>query len=220
MFNRWFLLAGAIAFVIFLPNLIWEIRHHFPHLEMLANIKRNGRDVQMNPIVFLLWDVLMANPLAAPLWIAGLVSLIAGSLKRFRALGLTWIIAYIVLIAGARALLLSAAGVRDDHRRGRGRHRTADRQRRRGSSGRTRRWSFDRRRADRADRRSGPAAETRTSAIAVTHLKQPRFEHRKTTSMPQFFADRFGWPEMVATVARVYNSLPPDGAREDGDLRQ
>ncbi|HSP34538.1 MAG TPA: glycosyltransferase, partial [Thermoanaerobaculia bacterium] len=29
-------------------------------------------------------------------------------------------------------------------------------------------------------------------------------------SMPQFFADRFGWPEMAATVARAYWSLPPD----------
>src|SRR5262249_44045288 len=99
MFNRYFLLAGAIAFVIFLPNLIWEIGHHFPHIEQLRNIKRNGRDVQMNPIVFLLWDVLLANPLAAPLWIAGLVSLVAGSLKRYRVISLTWIIAYVVLVA-------------------------------------------------------------------------------------------------------------------------
>ena len=98
MFNRWFVLAGAIAFSIFLPNLIWEIRNHFPHIEQLQNIKRNGRDVQMNPIVFLLWDVLLANPLAAPLWIAGLVSLVAGSLKRYRAIGYAWIIAYVVLI--------------------------------------------------------------------------------------------------------------------------
>jgi hypothetical protein len=42
----------------------------------------------------------------------------------------------------------------------------------------------------------------------ITHLNQPHFEHRAATSMPQFFADRFGWPEMVATVARVYHSLP------------
>ena len=46
--------------------------------------------------------------------------------------------------------------------------------------------------------------------VAITHINQPRFEHRRTTSMPQFFADRFGWPELAATVARVYNSLPPE----------
>jgi hypothetical protein len=28
--------------------------------------------------------------------------------------------------------------------------------------------------------------------------------------LPQHFADEFGWPEMVETVASVYNSLPPE----------
>ena len=41
-------------------------------------------------------------------------------------------------------------------------------------------------------------------------IEQPRLENRATNAMPQFFADRFGWPEMVATVARVYNALPPE----------
>jgi len=40
-----------------------------------------------------------------------------------------------------------------------------------------------------------------------------------TNAMPQFFADRFGWPEMAAAVARAYYSLPPaDGQRRH--LRQ
>jgi hypothetical protein len=28
--------------------------------------------------------------------------------------------------------------------------------------------------------------------------------------MPQLFADQFGWPEMAAAVAGVFNSLPPE----------
>jgi hypothetical protein len=28
--------------------------------------------------------------------------------------------------------------------------------------------------------------------------------------LPQYFADEFGWKEMVEQVARVYNSLPPE----------
>jgi len=206
MFNRWFVLAGVIAFAIFLPNLVWEIRHHFPHLEQLANIRRNGRDVRMNPIVFLLWDTLLANPLAAPLWIAGLISLLRG---RFRALGLTWLVAYVVLIlAGGRfyyllpafAMLFAAGAV------------AAER------FTETRHWL----------RVAYPAAVVVTGALIaptavpvlppslyfryteITHIRQPRFEHRRTTSMPQFFADRFGWPEMVAATARAYWSLPPD----------
>ena len=28
--------------------------------------------------------------------------------------------------------------------------------------------------------------------------------------LPQLFGDQFGWEELVAEVARIYNSLPPD----------
>jgi hypothetical protein len=209
MFNRWFVLAGVITLVIFLPNLTWEIRHHFPHLEQLANIKRNGRDVQMNPITFLLFDVLLANPAAAPLWIAGLVSLLAGSLKRFRALGLVWVVVYAVLIAAngrfyyllpAFVILIAAGAIATE--------RITER----------RRWM----------RPAYSALVVLIGALIapitvpvlppnayfrfteITHINQPRFEHRKTNAMPQFFADRFGWPEMVATVAHAYYSLPPD----------
>ena len=45
MANRWFILGGLLAFAIFLPNLIWQIQHHFPHLKMLANIRRSGRNI-------------------------------------------------------------------------------------------------------------------------------------------------------------------------------
>ncbi len=209
MFNRWFVLAGVIAFTIFLPNLLWEIRNHFPHVEMLANIKRNGRDVQMNPLVFLLFDGLMASPVAAPVWIAGLVSLLFGAQKRFRVLGLTWLIAFAVLLAAngrfyylfpAFVMLIAAGAV------------TLER------ATEQRRWLGV---AYAALIAIGgaliapilvpvlpPAAYERYTQL--THLQQPRFEHRKTTSMPQLFADRFGWPEMVATVAHAWYSLPPD----------
>jgi hypothetical protein len=40
-----------------------------------------------------------------------------------------------------------------------------------------------------------------TRAIGIA---QPRLENRATSAMPQMFADRFGWPEMVEAVARVY----------------
>ena len=210
MFNRWFVLAGIIALATVLPNLMWEIGHHFPHLELLANIRKDARDVQANPIVFLLWDALLANPASAPLWIAGLVSLLAGALKRFRMIGLAWIVAYVVLIAvhGRFYYLLPAfppiiaAGAIATERM---------------------------MQAGRAWMRPAYAAAIivigaliAPSAVpllppqrylqwaALTHLGPPKFENRPTTSMPQFFADRFGWRQMVATVARAWYSLPPD----------
>jgi len=41
-------------------------------------------------------------------------------------------------------------------------------------------------------------------------LEQPRIENHQLGPLPQIFADQFGWDEMAATVARVYNSLPQD----------
>jgi hypothetical protein len=52
-----------------------------------------------------------------------------------------------------------------------------------------------------------------TEAIGIA---QPRLENRSTNAMPQMFADRFGWPEMVEAVAKVYNSLPPEEREKTG----
>ncbi|MGA3228665.1 MAG: hypothetical protein ABSD51_01845 [Candidatus Binatus sp.] len=37
-----------------------------------------------------------------------------------------------------------------------------------------------------------------------------RTDTRKTAELPQSYADMFGWPEMAATVAKVYNSISPN----------
>jgi 4-amino-4-deoxy-L-arabinose transferase-like glycosyltransferase len=41
----WNWVAGAIALAIFLPNIMWKIRHHFPTLEDLENVRREGKNV-------------------------------------------------------------------------------------------------------------------------------------------------------------------------------
>jgi len=45
---------------------------------------------------------------------------------------------------------------------------------------------------------------------ATMHLQQPRIENHKLGPLPQLFADQFGWEEMAATVASIYNGLPAD----------
>jgi hypothetical protein len=52
--------------------------------------------------------------------------------------------------------------------------------------------------------------ETFIRYAAALHDNQPRIETHKLGPLPQLFADQFGWEEMAATVARVYNGLPPD----------
>jgi hypothetical protein len=212
MANRWFLLAGALAFVIFLPNLVWMIQHHFPHLEMLANIRRNGRDVQFSPLGFLVMDTLFMNPVALPLWLGGLGWLLASRTGRpFRALGIVYLAALVVLLAvhgrfyylgPAYPMLVAAGAVAFEG------------------------WLA---RPRRAWLRFGYATllalaaawiaptllpilppQTYFKYVRTFGIDQPRFEHRRTSSpLPQLFADRCGWPEMVQTVAKAYFALPP-----------
>ena len=52
--------------------------------------------------------------------------------------------------------------------------------------------------------------ETYIRYAATLHLQQPRVETRRLGPLPQLYADQFGWEDMVAAVARVYHSLPPD----------
>jgi hypothetical protein len=41
-------------------------------------------------------------------------------------------------------------------------------------------------------------------------VKPPREERGKAAKLPQQYADMFGWRNMAATVAKVYNSLSPE----------
>ena len=41
-------------------------------------------------------------------------------------------------------------------------------------------------------------------------FQPPEIEHQQNGPLPQWYADEFGWQEMVEKVAKVYNSLPPE----------
>jgi hypothetical protein len=42
--TRWLWAGGRLAFLTFLPNLLWNIEHRFPFLELQENIRRSGRN--------------------------------------------------------------------------------------------------------------------------------------------------------------------------------
>ena len=50
---------------------------------------------------------------------------------------------------------------------------------------------------------------TTVAYLQATGLSMPRIENRRASALPQLLADRFGWPEMAAAVARAYHALPP-----------
>jgi hypothetical protein len=210
--TRWFWIGGLIAFLIFLPNLLWNIQHHFPFLELQANIRRSGRDVPLSPLAFVAQETLAMLPLSLPIWVAGLWYLFFHREgKTYRALGWAWTISAAIIVTlsprvyylfPAYPLLFAAGGVAWE------------------------RWLA-------APRLQWikPAYATLMILMAAllaptllpllppesyiryaerTHLQQPRIERHRLGPLPQLFADQFGWPEMVATVAAAFNALPPD----------
>jgi hypothetical protein len=210
--SPWLWLAGAIAFLIFLPNLLWNLQHHFPFLELQANIRRSGRDVPLTPVSFFAQEILTMHPLTLPLWLAGLwFYFFSKPGKPFRALGWAWVFTAAVIVSLSPRIyylfpafpLLFAGGCVI--------------------------WeSWLNRRRLLWLRLGWPALLVVTGAILAPiaipvlppetyirytqalHIAQPTIETHRLGPLPQLFADQFGWEEMAATVARVYNGLPPD----------
>jgi hypothetical protein len=214
--SPWLWLGALLAGLLFLPNLVWLIQHHFPHFEMLANIKRDGRDVHLNPLQFIAQQVLLINPLTLPLWLGGLLWLLADrDGRRYRVLGLTFlaVLAEMLLLDGrpyypapAYPMLLAAGGVAAERWLA------------------ARRWRFAAPAYAALLALSGavlaplfvpllpPLALVRYSR--AIGLSQPRLENHQLGPLPQLMADRFGWQEMAGEVARIYRALPPvDRAR-------
>jgi hypothetical protein len=210
--SRWFWIGGVIAFLIFLPNLAWNIAHHFPFLELQQNIKRSGRDVALSPLRFLLQEQAAMLPLSLPVWLAGLWFFFFNARGRaYRFLGWAWIItAAVIMFLSPRiyylfpAFPVAFAG---------GAVLWEQLLRRRGFLILKAAWIT-------LMILMGAALtpvvlpvlspEDYIQYAKVTHQEQPRIENHELGPLPQLFADQFGWPEMAATVASVYNSLPAD----------
>jgi 4-amino-4-deoxy-L-arabinose transferase-like glycosyltransferase len=97
--TKWLWIGGAMAFLIFLPNLLWNIHYHFPFLELRENIKQSGRNVAMPPVKFLLEEALAMMPLSVPVWLAGLwFFFFRAEGKPFRFLGWAWVVTAVVIM--------------------------------------------------------------------------------------------------------------------------
>ena len=209
--TRQFWIAALIAFLIFLPNLIWLARHNFPFLELMHNIRQTHRDVVREPSAFLLDQVQIVNPALFPLWLGGLVWLLAGREGgRYRILGIVYLVlvtTFIVLrgknyyLAPIYPLLFAAGAIAFEKIT-------------------SVRWKWSR--AIYALLMVGSTmilAPTVSPILSperfVAYQKKlgiepPKAENQPTGPLPQYFADEFGWEVMARATARVYKSLSPE----------
>lgn len=211
--SPWIWLSGLLAFLIFLPNLVWEIHRGFPTIELLRNVQKSGRNVALSSLGFLAQQILLMHPLSAPLWLAGLWYFLHDEAsKRFRVLGWTYLLILLFfLVLGGRVYYLApaypmlfAAGA----------------------------VSFQRF-AERSKRAwlkpayivvllvtgalLAPFAyfpmlpvEAYIAYSRALHFEPPRIETHRMGPLPQIYADMFGWKQMAEAVADAYNKLSPE----------
>ncbi|HEY4613782.1 MAG TPA: glycosyltransferase family 39 protein [Bacteroidota bacterium] len=206
--TRWPWVAGLLAFMLFLPYIIWNIQHDFAHLEFIQNAtarKYSG----VTRLDFILGQILLQSPAALPLWLAGLWFFFSKEQKVFRLLGWVYVGAAFVLLANGHskpeylapiyATMFAAGAVALEQWIER----------------RNWRWM------------KPTYSLVLLTGIAITPLgfpilpvetyikyadtlgfEPPTAEGHELEKLPQFYADMFGWEEKAAAVAKVYHALP------------
>ena len=113
--SRWLWIGGALAFVLWLPNLLWQARHGWPQLELAGEIAEE--EAAANRVELLPLQLLLIGPLLAPLWLGGLWWLLRRPEARpYRPIGLAYVVLLVIaLVTGAKpyytmGLLLTLVG--------------------------------------------------------------------------------------------------------------
>jgi hypothetical protein len=223
--NPWIWIGGLAAFLIFLPNLLWNLHNQWPFLQLMHNIRAAGRDVILPLPQYFFQQTFLIDPITAPIWLTGLFALLfSAHLKPYRFLGWCYLICFAIffilhgknyylapiypmlLATGAVVIELAIGGEKND---------APERSRLRWlkpviivilvASG-----------AHLAPVVVPILSPDKFLAYAK-HLpmKLPVMEHAHArAALPQWYADQFGWNEIVAETAVAWNLLPA-ADRED-----
>ncbi len=106
--NPWFWAGSALALFIFLPNLVWQVRHDFISLHFLRHIHvRDVGEGRADGFVRNQFRVCV-NLFATPLWITGLLCFLRD--RRYRLLAWMYLIPFALFFFGkGRSYYLAAA---------------------------------------------------------------------------------------------------------------
>jgi 4-amino-4-deoxy-L-arabinose transferase-like glycosyltransferase len=96
--SKWFWIGGAIACIIFLPHIIWEIRNKFPSLEFMHNASEH-KNAPISPLEFFLGQFREIGFSNAILWLPGLYYFFFHNEgKKYRLLGWMYVAIFTVMI--------------------------------------------------------------------------------------------------------------------------
>jgi 4-amino-4-deoxy-L-arabinose transferase-like glycosyltransferase len=211
LLTPWPWLGALAAAAVLAPNLVWQHAHGWPSLEFYENAQRL-KNIPTPPLEVLANQVLFAGPGSLPVWLAGLAFVLRGrAAPHVRLLGYAFLLllglmlvsgssrpdrigAFYPILFGAGAVAIGIA-----------------------SEPPGRRWL-----------RPVALGVVVASALFVAPIALPllppatvaayaqatgilpRIEKGKTSPIPQWLADRTGWPEFVADVAAAFATLTPE----------
>lgn len=204
-------LTGIIAFLFFLPYILWQFQHDGATLEFIRNATGN-KMAETSPLEFILGQILSMHPITLPIWASGLFFYFSKSGKPFRLLGYTYAFVFLLLIVNQKSrtgylspaypiLFAGGATIIEQWI---------------AMPGKT--WLKP------ATLLIITVAGIATAPLALPVLPvesyiryaralglEPSTEERKEIGkLPQFFADMHGWKELAASVAEVYRKLSPE----------
>ena len=216
LFTPWFVAGVLVGGVIALPNFLWQAVHGFPMWTLLADAGEH-RNVALTPLQYITSQVLITHPLLAPVWLIGLVSLLRRAPTRFLGLAYLLFIGQLIVLHGKNyyagdvyPIPIAAGAVTLEA------------------------WT-----ASRVGWRPVLTAYVLLVSILLVPLVMPvlpeaamsaydeipvhmlpgavaiaKSEHTEIGNLPPDWADMHGWRELTATVARVYDALPPAQRRQ------
>lgn len=202
----YFATAVGIAFLLFLPNLLWLMRHGFPFLEFERNSRASDSRILRGPLSFILDQTCIMNPLLTPLWLPGLVWFFRKQGAALRALGVAALFILLLLltlqaknfyVAPVYPVLFVSGSI-----------------------------VLERLFARRAWLRAAYPLSLLISGIALAPLVMPILSPQRFLAyhhlwrgftpvvfeyqpglLPQYFSDEFGWEAMAQTTAQVFHHL-------------
>jgi len=213
LFNRWLLIGGLIALGLVWPYIAWQIRHGFPVVEYTAAYS-SGKTYYAGPVAYFMQQVTSMNPLTLPLWLGGLFFLFFVPAGRpYRAFGWAYVFLYaFFMLQRAKWYWLSAAYPMLIAGGSFGLQLLIERLPRL-------KWLQPASMALLAI--SGllfvpfaipilpPESLIRMNAM-IGGAGEVKQENLVSSELPQNYADRYGWREMVAAVKQAYDTLTPE----------
>ncbi len=209
--TRWPWMGVGIAVFLFLPYVAWNIANDFAHVEFIRNAT-SEKYSSLTVVRFVTDQILLQNPAALPLWVAGLwFFFFSHTGKQFRLLGIIYGTAFAILVINQQSkaeylspaypMLFAGGAV----------------------------WLENILRERRAFLKPVCIGLVSVSGAMLAPFAAPVLpvesyiayagmmgigpstaENKELAELPQFYADMFGWEELAATVFTVRANLTPD----------